>query len=158
MSQSPALFRRLIATTAVIAALGVAPLIAEQGGANAASAQTRIGLSIVGGSQSSINTAIKMFPNAKVGRYFAQTIQPFNSSSLRYFPASMEVWISWNTSPALVASGAYDSTFATILQSWNASGHTIKWSWTHEATCSADCLRIARTTTCCPGDGRRCRS
>ena len=45
----------------------------------------------------------------------------------------MEVWISWNTSPALVASGAYDSTFATILQSWNASGHTIKWSWTHEA-------------------------
>jgi hypothetical protein len=34
----------------------------------------------------------------------------------------MEIWISWNTPPAQVASGAFDATFAKILQSWNASG------------------------------------
>jgi hypothetical protein len=132
MSKSPALIRRIVGTTAVLAVLGAAPLIAVQGGANAASS-VKVGLSVVGSSQSSINTATRMFPNAKVGRYFAQNLQPYNQSSLRFFPAAMEIWISWNTSPSLVASGAYDSTFATILQSWNASGRTIMWSWTHEA-------------------------
>jgi hypothetical protein len=116
----------------VLALLGAAPLIAVQGGANAASS-VKVGLSVVGSSQSSISTATRMFPNAQVGRYFAQNLQPYNQSSLRFFPAAMEIWISWNTSPSLVASGAYDSTFATILQSWNASGRTIMWSWTHEA-------------------------
>ena len=132
MSKSPALIRRIVGTTAVLALLGAAPLIAVQGGANAASS-VKVGLSVVGSSQASISAATRMFPNAQVGRYFAQNLQPFNQSSLRFFPAAMEIWISWNTSPALVASGGYDSTFATILQSWNASGRTIMWSWTHEA-------------------------
>lgn len=133
MSKSPALIRRVIGTTAALALLGAAPLIAVQGGASAAAGPVKIGLSVVGSSQSSINNATRMFPNAQVGRYFAQNLQTFNQSSLRFFPPAMEIWISWNTSPSLVASGGYDKTFATILQSWNASGRTIMWSWTHEA-------------------------
>ncbi len=138
MPKSPALIRRIIGSAAALAVLGVAPLIAVQGGASAATSPVKIGLSIVGSSQSSISAATRMFPNAQVGRYFGSNLQPFNSSSLRFFPANMEIWISWNTSPALVASGGYDSTFATILQSWNASGRTIMWSWTHEADNPAD--------------------
>jgi hypothetical protein len=133
MSKNPALIRRLVGTTAVLALLGAAPLIAVQAGADAAGTPAKVGLSVVGSSQSSISTATRMFPNAQVGRYFAQSLQPFSQSSIRFFPAGMEIWISWNTSPSQVASGAYDKTFATILQSWNASGRIIKWSWTHEA-------------------------
>jgi hypothetical protein len=133
MSKSPALVRRIVGTVAALAVIGAAPVIALQGGASAAAGHVKIGLSVVGGSQSSISSAIRMFPNAQVGRYFGQNLQPFNKSSLRFFPAGMEIWVSWNTSPALVASGRYDATFASILQSWNASGRTIMWSWTHEA-------------------------
>jgi hypothetical protein len=133
MSKSPALVRRLVGTASVLALLGAAPLLAVQGGASAAGTPAKIGLSIIGSSQSSISTATRMFPNAQVGRYFAQNLQVFSSSSIRFFPANMEIWISWNTSPSQVASGAYDATFAKVLQSWNASGRTIKWSWTHEA-------------------------
>jgi hypothetical protein len=132
MSKNSALKRRLIGSTAVLALLGAAPLLALQGGANAASS-AKVGLSIVGSSQSSINSATRMFPNAQVGRYFAQNLQVFSQSSIRFFPAGMEIWISWNTSPAEMVSGKYDATFAAVLQSWNASGRTIKWSWTHEA-------------------------
>jgi hypothetical protein len=123
----------LVGITAVLAVLGAAPALALQAGANAATSSTKVGLSVVGSSQASISTATRMFPNAQVGRYFAQSLQPYSQSPIRFFPSSMEIWISWNTSPATVASGAYDATFASILQSWNASGRTIKWSWTHEA-------------------------
>jgi hypothetical protein len=133
MLKSSALTRRLIGITAALGVLGAAPMLALQSGAGAATPAVKVGLSIVGSSQSSISQATRMFPNAKVGRYFAQSIQPFSSSSIRFFPASMEIWISWNTPASQVASGAYDATFAKILQSWNASGRTIKWSWTHEA-------------------------
>jgi hypothetical protein len=133
MSKSPALARRLVGITAVLGLLGAVPALALQGGASAATPAVKVGLSIVGSSQSSISSATRMFPNAKVGRYFAQNIQLYSQSSIRFFPAAMEIWISWNTPPAQVASGAFDATFAKILQSWNASGRTIKWSWTHEA-------------------------
>jgi len=133
MSKSPALVRRIVGTAAALAVIGAAPLLAIQGGASAAPSSVKIGLSVVGSSQSSISAATRMFPNAQVGRYFGSNLQTFNQSSLRFFPPSMEIWVSWNTSPALVASGGYDATFATILQSWNASGRTIMWSWTHEA-------------------------
>lgn len=133
MLRTSARVRRIVGITAVLGALGAAPLVAVQGGAGAATPGVKVGLSIVGGSQSSISSAFRMFPNAKVGRYFAQSIRPFSQSSIRYFPASVEIWISWNTPSSQIASGAYDATFAKILQSWNASGRTIKWSWTHEA-------------------------
>jgi len=133
MSRSPALIRRLVATTAALAVLGAAPLIASELGASASVTSAKIGLSVKGSSQSSIAASLAMFPNAKVARLFSSDLQPFSQSNIRYFPATVEVWVSWNTSPAVVASGAYDATFATILQSWNASGRTIKWSWTHEA-------------------------
>jgi hypothetical protein len=133
MSKSPALLRRLVGVTAVLGLLGAAPLLALQGGAGAATPAVKIGVSIAGTSHSSISQATKMFPNAKVGRYFAQSITPYTQSSIRFFPASMEIWISWNTPASQVASGAFDATFAKVLQSWNASGRTIKWSWTHEA-------------------------
>src|SRR6185312_15060264 len=32
-----------------------------------------------------------------------------------------------------VASGAFNSQFATVLRAWNASGKTVYWSWRHEA-------------------------
>src|SRR5882724_5839575 len=133
MLKNTARVRRLVGITAVLGVLGAAPMLALQGGAGAATPTVKVGLSIVGSSQSSINAAFKMFPNAKVGRYFAQSLQVYSSSSLKYFPAGAEIWISWNTPDATVASGAYDATFAKVLQSWNASGRTIKWSWTHEA-------------------------
>lgn len=133
MSRSPALIRRLVATTAALAVLGAAPLIASELGASASVTSAKIGLSVKGSSQSSIAASLAMFPNAKVARLFSSDLQPFSQSNIRYFPATVEVWVSWNTSPAVVASGAYDATFATILQSWNASGRTIMWSWTHEA-------------------------
>jgi hypothetical protein len=133
MFKTTARVRRLVGITAVLGTLGAVPMLALQGGADAATPAVKIGLSIVGSSQSSINSAFRMFPNAKVGRYFAQNLQVYTSSSLRYFPAGAEIWISWNTPAAQVASGAYDATFAKVLQSWNASGRTIKWSWTHEA-------------------------
>ena len=46
-------------------------------------------------------------PQCQVGRYFAQNLQVYSSSSLKYFPAGTEIRISWNTPSSQVASGAY---------------------------------------------------
>ena len=86
MLKNTARVRRLVAITAVLGTLGAAPMLALQGGADAATPAVKVGLSIVGSSQSSINSAFKMFPNAKVGRYFAQNLQVYSSSSLRLLP------------------------------------------------------------------------
>jgi hypothetical protein len=75
------------------------------------------------------NKTVQMFPNARILRVFENTL----SSNLPALPAGAQVWVSFNTSPAMVASGQYNAQFATILQSWNSSGRTVYWDWQHEA-------------------------
>jgi hypothetical protein len=72
---------------------------------------------------------IKMFPNARVGRYFWPGAP---SAKLPALPSTWQIWLSFNVSPATVASGRYNAQFATILQAWNKSGRTVYWNWEHE--------------------------
>lgn len=77
------------------------------------------------------NTAatLKLFPNAKIGRVFWSSPK----AQLPALPASYQIWVSFNTSMATVASGKFNAQFATLLQAWNKSGRTVYWSWQHEA-------------------------
>lgn len=77
------------------------------------------------------NTAatLKLFPNAKVGRVFWNT----PNAQLPALPSTYQIWVSFNTSMATVASGKFNAQFATLLQAWNKSGRTVYWSWQHEA-------------------------
>lgn len=72
---------------------------------------------------------VKLFPNARILRVFEDSL----SSKLPASPAGAQVWVSFNTSPATVASGKFNAQFATILKSWNSSGRTVYWDWQHEA-------------------------
>ena len=82
---------------------------------------------------------IQMFPNARIGRVFENNLNP----KLPALPASYQIWLSFNTSPALVASGGFNAQFATILQGWNASGRIVYWDWQHEADNPNDHLNPA---------------
>ena len=77
------------------------------------------------------NTAatLKLFPNAKIGRVFWNT----PNAQLPALPSTYQIWVSFNTSMATVASGSFNAQFATLLQAWNKSGRTVYWSWQHEA-------------------------
>ena len=72
---------------------------------------------------------IKMFPNSRIGRVFENQL----SIKLPALPSTWQIWLSFNNDPATVASGAFNAEFATILQSWNASGRVVYWDWQHEA-------------------------
>lgn len=77
------------------------------------------------------NTAqtIRLFPNARVGRVFLSSPR----AQLPALPKSYQIWLSFRTSPSLVASGRFNGQFASLLKAWNASGRTVYWSWYHEA-------------------------
>ena len=77
------------------------------------------------------NTAatLKLFPNAKIGRVFWSS----PNAQLPALPSTYQIWVSFNTSMATVASGKFNAQFATLLQAWNKSGRTVYWSWQHEA-------------------------
>jgi hypothetical protein len=72
---------------------------------------------------------IKMFPNARIGRLFWSTPK----ATLPTLPSSWQIWLSFNVSPATVASGQFNAQFATVLKAWNNSGRTVYWNWEHEA-------------------------
>jgi hypothetical protein len=72
---------------------------------------------------------VKLFPNARIGRVFENTPR----AQLPGLPASYQIWLSFNTSPSLVASGRFNAQFAGLLKAWNASGRTVFWDWQHEA-------------------------
>jgi hypothetical protein len=77
---------------------------------------------------------VQMFPNARIGRVFESNLNP----QLPALPASDQIWLSFNTSPALVASGGFNRQFGAILQGWNATGRTVYWDWQHEADSPAN--------------------
>jgi hypothetical protein len=77
----------------------------------------------------STTQTIRLFPNARVGRVFMNAPR----ASLPKLPASYQIWLSFNTSPSMVASGRFDAAFAGLLKAWNASGRTVYWTWYHEA-------------------------
>jgi len=72
---------------------------------------------------------LKLFPNARIGRVFWHDPK----TKLPSLPSSYQIWLSFKTSPAAVASGRFNAQFATLLKSWNASGRTVFWTWQHEA-------------------------
>jgi hypothetical protein len=82
------------------------------------------------------SSTVQMFPNARIGRVFENNL----NVKLPALPASYQIWLSFNTSPALVASGGFNAQFGAILQSWNATGRTVYWDWQHEADNPADHL------------------
>jgi hypothetical protein len=82
---------------------------------------------------------VQMFPNARIGRLFENAL----SAKLPTLPASYQIWLSFNTSPALVASGQFNAEFGAILQAWNNSGRTVYWDWQHEADNPRDHLNPA---------------
>ena len=84
-------------------------------------------------------TTVRLFPNARIGRVFENNL----NAQLPALPASYQIWLSFNTSPALVASGGFNAQFATILQSWNSSGRIVYWDWQHEADNPNDHLNPA---------------
>ena len=77
----------------------------------------------------SLAQTIRLFPNARVGRVFMSAPR----ATLPKLPASYQIWLSFTTSPSLVASGRFDTAFASLLKAWNASGRTVYWTWYHEA-------------------------
>ena len=124
--------RRGLATALAVAALlTVAPSGTALAASPARSTGTAVGLSF----DKSLTTSqsVALFPTAKVARIFEHDLAPWSSSPLRALPATMQIWVSFTTLPSIVDSGAYNATFALILQSWNASGRTIYWDWQHEA-------------------------
>ena len=72
---------------------------------------------------------VKLFPNARIGRLFWSAPK----ATLPALPSTWEIWLSFNTSPSVVASGKFNAQFATLLQAWNKSGRTVYWDWQHEA-------------------------
>ncbi len=72
---------------------------------------------------------VKLFPNARIGRLFWNAPK----ATLPALPSTYQIWLSFNTSPSLVASGKFNAQFATLLQAWNKSGRTVYWDWQHEA-------------------------
>jgi len=71
----------------------------------------------------------RLFPNARIGRVYWQAPK----AKLPALPSSYAIWLSFKTSPSLVASGRFNRQFGTLLQAWNGSGRTVYWTWQHEA-------------------------
>jgi hypothetical protein len=72
---------------------------------------------------------LKIFPKPDIVRIFWSSPK----AQLPSMPSSAALWVSFKTSPSTVASGAFNKTFASLLQSWNNSGRTVYWTWYHEA-------------------------
>ena len=72
---------------------------------------------------------VRLFPNARVGRVFWSSPK----AKLPALPKSYQIWLSFRTSPSLVASGRFNAPFASLLRAWNTSGRTVYWTWYHEA-------------------------
>jgi hypothetical protein len=126
---------RHIQGLAAALAISAIVLAAPSGTAVATTPATGAGIAVGLSFDKSLTTTqtVALFPTAKVARIFEHNLVPWGSSPLRAVPATMQIWVSFTTLPSLVDSGAYNATFAAILQSWNASGRTIYWDWQHEA-------------------------
>jgi hypothetical protein len=128
-----ALLRRL-APFSILAVPLLVPVVASSG--NAASPTPAVAIpaaargvafgTSLGGDMAS---TIKLFPNARIGRVFESAPK----AKLPALPSSYQIWLSFKTSPSLVASGGFNTQFAALLKAWNASGRTVYWTWQHEA-------------------------
>jgi hypothetical protein len=141
---APAL-KRSFAFLSLAALAALAFFVPAQAGANASSTAVpptpAAARGVAFGTSLGTNTAqtVSLFPNAKIGRVFES--EP--KAALPALPSTYQIWLSFNTSPATVASGAFNATFATLLQAWNASGRTVYWDWWHEADNPRDHLNPA---------------
>jgi hypothetical protein len=137
----PALIRRL-APLALFAVPLAIPVIAAAGNASAPSFSipaaahgVAFGTSFGG----NMGATEKLFPNSKIARLFEHNLK----AGLPSLPASEQIWLSFNDSPSLVASGKFNAQFGAVLQQWNKTGRTIYWDWQHEADNPRDHLNPA---------------
>ncbi len=130
-----ALIRRLAPFTLLAVPL-LLPLVVAQGnaastGSSASSVMPAAARGVAFGTSlgSSTTQTVHLFPNARIGRVFMSAPK----ANLPALPSSYQIWLSFKTSPSLVASGKFNSQFAALLKAWNASGRTVYWTWQHEA-------------------------
>ena len=128
---SVALMRRLAPLSLLTVPLLIPVLVTASNAAPAKAAVPAAARNVAFGTSFGSNLAqtVKIFPNARVGRVFENNL----NVQLPTLPASYQIWVSFNTSPSVVAAGKFNAQFGAILQSWNKTSRTVYWDWQHEA-------------------------
>jgi hypothetical protein len=128
-----ALVATVSAVVVVAAAIAITVRLTRESTVAAPAAKVVYGTSFGGTTSQAVATTVQLFPQAQAGRFYYPGAPDSFGGPLAEIPAGWEIWVSFKTPVAEVDSGAFDATFATVLQSWNNSGRTIKWTWQHEA-------------------------
>ena len=117
---SPALLRKLAPLSLFLVPLLTPLLVTSSDAATIPSAAhgVRFGTSL----GSNAAQTLKIFPKPDIVRIFWSSAK----AQLPAMPSSAALWVSFKSLPS-------QSTFASILQSWNRSGRTVYWTYHHEA-------------------------